>query len=217
MAKSRTVKPVEERRQEILSAARALFTSKGYRNTSVADIAQRLDIAQGLIFHYFKSKATLLYSVFDEIAAEKQQEISTFISEYPGRAIDCLGVFFDQNQHFSGEDILYADLIDDPAVHEYLTEKVTRIPLDLVVELIKRGNLDGSWHCDYPQETAVFLIHGISATLRIITEQPPDDIEGVKRALHDILFRLLGVDVSTLSGSWQFDQHSRTKEVFTEN
>ncbi|MDZ7802289.1 MAG: TetR/AcrR family transcriptional regulator [Trueperaceae bacterium] len=50
----------EERRRQILDAALGLFARKGYSGTTTKEIAQQIGITEGLIFHYFGSKAELL-------------------------------------------------------------------------------------------------------------------------------------------------------------
>ena len=49
----------ERRRQEIICAALELFVSKGYAATKVTDIAKRVNMSTGLLFHYFESKEKL--------------------------------------------------------------------------------------------------------------------------------------------------------------
>lgn len=49
----------EKRRQEIICAALELFVSKGYAATKVTDIAERVNMSTGLLFHYFESKEKL--------------------------------------------------------------------------------------------------------------------------------------------------------------
>lgn len=49
----------EKRRQEIIYAALELFVSKGYASTKVVDIAKRVNMSTGLLFHYFESKEKL--------------------------------------------------------------------------------------------------------------------------------------------------------------
>lgn len=49
----------ERRRQEIMFAALELFVSKGYAATKVTDIAERVQMSAGLLFHYFESKEKL--------------------------------------------------------------------------------------------------------------------------------------------------------------
>jgi AcrR family transcriptional regulator len=186
----RTVKPVEKRRQEILSTARRLFVKQGYRSTSVADIAGELGIAQGLVFHYFKSKAILLYTVIDQIAQEEQQSTRAFLEQHPGRAIDCLELFFNQQVQHHGYEALLNDLAADPAVEEYLQDKLARWTSPLLEELIERGNSDGSWQCDYPRETAIFIVQGFSGILKNRNDL---DFSTMREAVQAIVSRLLGV------------------------
>lgn len=49
----------EKRRNEILNAALDLFISRGYAATKISDIAGRVGMSVGLLFHYFKSKENL--------------------------------------------------------------------------------------------------------------------------------------------------------------
>lgn len=49
----------EQRRQQILMAALALFVKKGYQDTKISDIAAAADMSTGLLFHYFPSKEAL--------------------------------------------------------------------------------------------------------------------------------------------------------------
>jgi AcrR family transcriptional regulator len=52
-----------KRRAEILRAAHEVFTSKGFRNGSLGDIADRVGITHQGILHYFGSKEQLLVEV----------------------------------------------------------------------------------------------------------------------------------------------------------
>jgi len=49
----------ERRREEILEAALDLFASRGYAETKISDIAERVGMSVGLLFHYFESKERL--------------------------------------------------------------------------------------------------------------------------------------------------------------
>ena len=57
---ARIVKKPEERRQEIIEAARELFQAKDYEKTTMRDVMDKLGIAKGTIYHYFRSKEDLL-------------------------------------------------------------------------------------------------------------------------------------------------------------
>lgn len=49
----------EQRRQDILEAGLELFVAKGYAGTKITDIADRVSMSTGLLFHYFESKEKL--------------------------------------------------------------------------------------------------------------------------------------------------------------
>lgn len=49
----------EKRRNEILAAGLDLFIRKGYAATKISDIAEKVGMSVGLLFHYFESKEKL--------------------------------------------------------------------------------------------------------------------------------------------------------------
>jgi AcrR family transcriptional regulator len=53
------------RREEILRTALGLFAAQGFDATSTKQIAKEAGIAEGLIFHYFPTKAGLLTAILD--------------------------------------------------------------------------------------------------------------------------------------------------------
>lgn len=53
-------------RQEMLTAALELFSSKGYRNVSMHEIAQRAEFAVGTLYKFFKSKEDLYHALIME-------------------------------------------------------------------------------------------------------------------------------------------------------
>lgn len=76
----RTIKQVDERRQEILNGAMMLFSKKGYDKTSISDIAAYLGISQGLCYRYFKSKEEIFESAIDEYASSISGEFIKVIT-----------------------------------------------------------------------------------------------------------------------------------------
>lgn len=62
MSPERREKLSAERRQMIQKAALKLFDQKGYRGTTISDIAECAGISKGLIYNYFKSKKDILLS-----------------------------------------------------------------------------------------------------------------------------------------------------------
>lgn len=55
----------DRRREELLAASLTLFAERGFRNTTIADIATATGTAHGLVYHYFRSKEELLSAILD--------------------------------------------------------------------------------------------------------------------------------------------------------
>ncbi len=53
-------------RAALLSAARQLFASQGMEQTTIAEIAERADVATGSFYNYFATKEALLEAVLEE-------------------------------------------------------------------------------------------------------------------------------------------------------
>ncbi len=63
---ARTVKTVEDRREQLMEAALRVFAQKGYTRASNKDIAREAGITPGLIYHYFENKEALLKAIFED-------------------------------------------------------------------------------------------------------------------------------------------------------
>jgi len=82
----------DQRRRELLDAARDLFAAKGFEKTNVSDIAARAGVSQGTIYWYFKSKVELLMAVFEDWLAGLVRDYSSIVTE-PGTTEDRLRLY----------------------------------------------------------------------------------------------------------------------------
>src|SRR5215213_9793353 len=60
------------RREQILKTALKLFAAQGFDATSTRQIAREVGIAEGLIFHYFPSKASLRAAILEARVEERR-------------------------------------------------------------------------------------------------------------------------------------------------
>lgn len=56
------------RREQLVHTAMRLFAERGYRDTSVRDIARAAEVNEALLYHYFANKADLFRAVLAEYA-----------------------------------------------------------------------------------------------------------------------------------------------------
>ena len=68
---------IGDKRDRILLAARRLFVRQGFHATPTSAIAKEAGVANGTLFHYFKTKEELIYVLYRE-TCERYYSISTY-------------------------------------------------------------------------------------------------------------------------------------------
>jgi AcrR family transcriptional regulator len=63
-------------RSALLSAARQLFTERGYAATSTNEIVERAGVTRGALYHHFPAKHDLFRAVFEQLEAEVADEVA---------------------------------------------------------------------------------------------------------------------------------------------
>lgn len=68
-------------RARILKASRKLFSSKGYENTMIEDIASRAEISKATLYNYFPNKESLLIGIEQELIIKIKGKVQKNIWE----------------------------------------------------------------------------------------------------------------------------------------
>lgn len=94
----RQSKQPDERRDDILRAARELVAERGVARVSITDIAGRVGVTRGLIYHYFPDKDSIIDLICEDHIAEFVADIHRWdAARVPGdidRAlVDCVALF----------------------------------------------------------------------------------------------------------------------------
>jgi AcrR family transcriptional regulator len=76
--------PAPSRRDELLAIAAELFAQRGFKNTTVRDIADAAGILSGSLYHHFDSKESMV----DEILSSFQTELFKKYDEIIGSDLD---------------------------------------------------------------------------------------------------------------------------------
>lgn len=77
-----TRKPSDSRARILREAAR-LFRAKGYAGTTMDEVAAAVKLNKATVYHYFASKAELLYTIYIETATIALQTIRSFPPDMP--------------------------------------------------------------------------------------------------------------------------------------
>jgi AcrR family transcriptional regulator len=78
MVKSRKTAPAKE--QEIIAAAACLFKEKGYRATTLEDIAAAVGMLKGSLYYYIRSKEELLYLVVRDPIRQAYNKLEAIVN-----------------------------------------------------------------------------------------------------------------------------------------
>ena len=140
-------------RARLIAAARMLFSQSGYEQTSTASITKEAGTSESQLVRYFGSKAGLLEAVFDTSWAVLQQQVLNATSAAPSARValeETLGIIIES---FSQDpEVAYLLLFEGRRIrgpeHEIVLSKGFRQFNQLLQQLIRRGQADGSFKTD---------------------------------------------------------------------
>jgi AcrR family transcriptional regulator len=162
---------LEHRRSEILEAAYQVFAKKGYRDTTVADIAQVLGIGHGTFYRYFENK----HDVFEQVLMTALHRVAEAISMEAPQASDSLAAYRAQVERIGRR--MLALLDEDPAIQRLLYNEAMGVSPELD-ERIQRG-----WEMA-GQVTEVYLVNGKTKGFL----SPKLDTEATALAINALIF-----------------------------
>ena len=76
------MEPQLDRRHEIIEAAATLFAERGYKNTSVRDIAERVGLLSGSLYYHIRSKEELFLDAHKFAMERSGQQFRLMIGGY---------------------------------------------------------------------------------------------------------------------------------------
>jgi AcrR family transcriptional regulator len=137
------------KKDEVLQEAIAIFGSRGYRATSMRDLADQVKLSKSALYHYFRSKQDLLVAIYKRVIAENivAAERITEASEPPVVALRQMlidrVVYTCYNRH-----ILQIFHEEEAELPKRLMREVVnsrRVYQDLLTDLIQRGLEQGDF------------------------------------------------------------------------
>lgn len=170
----RITKPPEQRRAELVAAARHLFDKNGVDNTRVSDIVAHVGVAQGVFYYYFKSKKSMVDAVVEavseELAAEADHILGDDGLDFSGRLAGLIRLYIGLVDQFvaDGEQSLAhtAGLLQNDTI----TGRCWRLLTEKLLLLVEQGARQGAVTAQYPQTQAQVALWGL---WRVAQDQLP--------------------------------------------
>ncbi len=156
----------EERKEQILAEAVKQFAHKGLFATKIKDIAEAAGIAQGLIYHYFKSKEDIYVEIIKD-ALDKLNEAVYMLQEIQLRphekiktAIEELLKTIESSDNFIQTCRLIAQATNSTAIPDKTKELITEkqdLPYQEIAKIMAAGQQEGTIIKADPYELAVLF------------------------------------------------------------
>lgn len=88
VVKSAKIAQGEMTRAKLLDAARTLFGTQGYNDTSLDDVVAAAGVTKGALYHHFSGKEDLFRALFEQIKREVSEMVgATFLGPDPWEAL----------------------------------------------------------------------------------------------------------------------------------
>lgn len=152
----------DQRRAQILEAAVAEISERGFARTTSRHVAARAGVTHGLLHHYFPDHDGLLAAAFERVATEEMAEVEEILAS----DVDPVAQLAELTEPYGpgGGASAYRLWIEawGEAAHSpslrATTARLGRTWMDLVVGIIERGNRDGVFRCADPARTAWVMV-----------------------------------------------------------
>jgi AcrR family transcriptional regulator len=202
----RWVRRKEERAPEILDAALACFSEKGFAATRMEDIARRAGISKGTIYLYFESKEAVFKSLAQRVVGSRIADVGALVEDFEGPTPDLLRLVLGKvGSIVSTGDVavlprmVLAEAGNFPELAQTWRREVVDKGLALWEAILRRGMGRGEFRAIDPTHAARLCIAPmiIVALWRSVFgrfDEPPYDHQGLIETHIDVLLRGLAAE-----------------------
>lgn len=146
--------------EKILDVAQQLFLEKGYDNTTIQDIVDKLGgLTKGAVYHHFKSKEDIICALSDKLFSDCNPFIEVKKREDLNGLQKMREVMRLNQSNTNGTEInlQVLPLLKNPRIFTALIEANRRDLSPRWLELIEEGIADGSIQTEYAKEIAELI------------------------------------------------------------
>ena len=166
----RISKEPEIRRAELVEAARELFDKNGIKNTQVSQIVDKVGVAKGLFYYYFKSKEEIVNEVVSLVMSELREASERILADdtltFYQKASEFLALYMDMIDQFSGDEEENLANMLEVFSRNSIAQDANDLLQEQISRLLEQGVKENILTTDYPEETIRILILGLLAQSR---------------------------------------------------
>lgn len=190
-------KPPEERRDELMSAARRLFLKHGVGPTTIEQVTSGAGVAKGTFYLYFSSKDDVLAALGDRFAQDHLVRIKEAVAQEPNDAWEGkLAAWAAACVTFYLDSIALHDILFYGARAPTREGLVDNIVIDHLAELLAAGVVARAWSVDDTRFAAVFMFSGLHGVVDdAYSKERRVDRRRLIQRLERLCFRAVGLPI----------------------
>ncbi len=161
---ARVLKEYDERKNEILDAAQGLFYSRGYEQTPVNSIIEKVGVSKGTFYHYFKSKEDLLDSLAERITEQVMVQIEKKLNDSTMDAITKLNLMFESSANWKAANrelifVLLEAMYNDNNIlmRKKINDRTVAVASPLMTRIIHQGINEGAFNTSFPDDISEMI------------------------------------------------------------
>lgn len=186
--------PAEQRIADIMVAARAVFTTKGYESALISDIAERAGVVDGSIYRFFVNKRELLMRVVEDWYEKIILDDDERYYAVRGTWNRIRFIVFHHLQAIVREPALtklaFTELRADPEYRQMRLYKLNQAYTRRLVELVREAIDAGEFRSDVSPSLVRSMLYGCveHSTWAFLRHEGKLDVELVADGIADILY-----------------------------
>ena len=161
------------RRTEMMKAAEKIFSAKGFHHTTMKEIGRESEFAAGTLYHFFKDKTDLYFTLLEEKVKELlrylQSEVSKTVSsaEKITRLAKAEMAFFEKNKGFSKIFISERNSLEWTAKKDLKErmDKIYQTHLNFIAKIIRDGLRHREFKRLNPKKAAYALVGMLNSSI----------------------------------------------------
>lgn len=162
----RIVKSADDRRNEILDGAQALFFERGYERTTVNDVIAKVGISKGGFYHHFKAKEDLLEGITARLARDAVARVRDILDDPALSALERLNGFMARSRSMKLADApkfrAAFDVVFRPEnllLYHRINAASIAVMRPVLTGIIAQGKAEGAFTVADPEVAAEIILH----------------------------------------------------------
>jgi TetR/AcrR family fatty acid metabolism transcriptional regulator len=195
--------PPERRIADIMTAAKAVFTEKGYNEALISDIAERAGVVEGSIYRFFTNKRALLVRVIEHWYEEM---LARDTEQFAGVRGSWNQIRFIVHHHLMSirrepalSRLVLQEFRPDPGYRNTRLFQLNQTYVHRVIDVIKEAVANGEFRSNVSPGLIRDMIYGCieHRTWAFLRNEGDFDAEETADSITDIVYRGLAIDKST--------------------